>query len=145
VGDETGNPAALHDHDPEWQHRAARHLAAIREALRDLPGADKALCDHIGSSSVPGLAAKPFVDLQVRVLPLPSHAELSARLASLGFERARGARPDSPGVHRDIPRGDVSAADDVWEKRLYVQRTESAILHVRALGFSVGLVHRVVS
>jgi len=67
----------------------------------------------------------------VRILPLPSHLELSRRLAPLGFERARAPRPDSPGVSRDIPRGDEIVADDVWGKRLYIARERSVILHLR--------------
>jgi GrpB-like predicted nucleotidyltransferase (UPF0157 family) len=104
-----------------------------------LPGAEIAAYDHIGSTSVPGLAAKPFVDLQVRMLPLPSHAELTTRLGPLGFERAYGARPDSPGVSRDGPRGDEDVPDEVWEKRLYVFRGEGVILHVRRTDSPWGL------
>jgi GrpB-like predicted nucleotidyltransferase (UPF0157 family) len=125
------NPAALSVHDPAWQDRAARFLDDIRQALRDVLGAGDAAYDHIGSTSVPGLAAKPYVDLQVRILPLPSYTDLSRRLKPLGFERALGARPDSPGVNHDIARGDEPVADEVWEKRLYVHRRESAILHIR--------------
>jgi GrpB-like predicted nucleotidyltransferase (UPF0157 family) len=65
------------------------------------------------------------------ILPLPTPAELSPRLAPLGFTRAQGARPDSPGVYRDIPRGDELVAQEVWEKRLYFARERSAILHIR--------------
>ena len=125
------NPAALSDPDPEWPARATECLEQVKEALRGLTGAEEAAFDHIGSTSVPGLAAKPFIDLQVRILPLPSHADLAPRLESLGFEQARGARPDSPGVTRDIPRGDEAAPDDVWEKRLYFAQSRSMILHVR--------------
>lgn len=130
MGD-SANPAALHEYDPEWPRRAARHLADVSRALAGLAGADQASYDHIGSTSVPGLAAKPFIDLQVRMLPLPGHDALAARLEPLGYRRALGARPDSPGVTRDIPRGDESVPDRVWDKRLYVQRQESVILHLR--------------
>lgn len=129
--DQDDNPAALRPHDPAWASRAADYLANTCAALDGLPGAEAAICDHIGSTSVPGLAAKPYVDLQIRILPLPSHDELGDRLAPLGFERALGARRDSPGVDRDLPRGDEQVSPDVWEKRLYVQRSESAILHFR--------------
>jgi dephospho-CoA kinase len=125
------NPAALRDADPEWAVRAAQCLGEVEAALHGLDGADKAAFDHIGSTSVPGLAAKPFLDLQVRILPLPDHHDLVRRLGPLGFERARGARPDSPGVARDIPRGDEDVPDAVWEKRLYFDRSRSVILHVR--------------
>jgi GrpB-like predicted nucleotidyltransferase (UPF0157 family) len=128
---EQENPASLREHDAAWAVRAEQHLAEIRRALAGLAGADEAAFDHIGSTAVPCLAAKPYVDLQVRMFPLPSHAELTHRLGPLGFERASGARPDSPGVSRDVPRGDEAVPDEVWSKRLYVQRDESAILHVR--------------
>jgi GrpB-like predicted nucleotidyltransferase (UPF0157 family) len=49
----------------------------------------------------------------------------------LGFERARGARPDSPGVARDIPRAEEAVADEVWEKRLYTRSDDGVILHFR--------------
>lgn len=128
---EERNPALLTEHDPAWLARAARHLADIREALSGLVGIDDAAFDHIGSTSVPGLAAKPYIDLQVRILPLPNHRELTERLRPLDFEQAHGARPDSPGVHRDSPRGDEVVAAEVWEKRLYVASKKSVILHVR--------------
>ena len=127
----SNNPAALVEHDPQWALRAAQCLDEIRSALRDLPGAAAAVFDHIGSTSVPGLAAKPYLDLQIRILPLPGHEELATRLQPLGYERARGARPDSPGVDRDIPRGDEVVPDAVWEKRLYGARARSIVLHVR--------------
>jgi GrpB-like predicted nucleotidyltransferase (UPF0157 family) len=128
---EKENPASLREHDAAWALQAQRYLADIRQALGGVPGAQTAAYDHIGSTAVPGLAAKPYVDLQVRVIPLPSHVELGIRLEPLGFERALGARPDSPGVGRDIPRGDELAPAEVWEKRLYVQRDESVVLHLR--------------
>ncbi|ABL79537.1 GrpB family protein [Nocardioides sp. JS614] len=131
VSNRAYNPAALQAHDPAWAPRAAGYLARARAALGGLPGAGDALYDHIGSTSVPGLAAKPYVDLQIRILPLPTHDELGHRLTPLGFERAPGARPDSPGVDRDLPIGDEHVSAEVREKRLYVHREESAILHIR--------------
>ncbi|WP_460536546.1 GrpB family protein [Humibacter ginsengiterrae] len=98
----TQNPAALSDYDPRWPLRAEQLLAGIREALRDMPGASGAVYDHIGSTSVPGLAAKPFVDLQVRMLPLPSDVVLIERLRHLGYRseglasRFSGSRPRHP-------------------------------------------------
>lgn len=131
MADPDDNPALLVEHDTAWRSRAAQCLDEIRAALEDLAGSVEADFDHIGSTSVPGLLAKPFIDLQVRILPLPSHMELTPRLGPLGYERARGARPDSPGVDRDIPRSDEIVPDEVWEKRLYVARERSVILHLR--------------
>ncbi|MHC2998133.1 hypothetical protein OB08_02340 [Microbacterium sp. HJ5] len=85
----------------------------------------------MGSTSVPGLAAKPFLDLQVRILPLPDDAALSPRLRPLGLERARGARPDSPGVDRDLPRGAPVPDAAVWQKSLFVDEAHRVIVHIR--------------
>jgi GrpB-like predicted nucleotidyltransferase (UPF0157 family) len=120
TGMASDNPAALNEWDPSWAPRAGAHLRDVAVALGDLPGAQDAAFDHIGSTSVSGLAAKPIIDLQVRILPLPSHGDLVPRLAPLGYEQALGSRPDSPGVRQDIPHGDEDVAAEVWEKRLYV-------------------------
>ena len=125
------NPARLHDPDAGWPRRARDLLAAISAAISELPGAAAARLDHIGSTAVPGLRAKPYLDLQLRIDPLPAEDALSARLAPLGFRRTRGSRPDSPGVDRDVPRGDEDVPDAVWEKLLYVAEPDAAILHVR--------------
>ncbi|MGX1694818.1 GrpB family protein [Microbacterium keratanolyticum] len=125
------NPAALVEHQSEWPRRAELLLARIRTALRDLSGTGTASFDHIGSTAVPGLAAKPLIDLQVQILPLPDKAALIERLAPLGFVRTRGSRPDSPGVDRDIPRGSTITDSVVWNKSLFWSEKHQAILHIR--------------
>jgi GrpB-like predicted nucleotidyltransferase (UPF0157 family) len=127
----SGNPASLAAHDPGWAVRAEPYLADLRTALGDVAGVSNATFDHIGSTSVPGLVAKPYIDLQVRILPLPTDAVLAKRLGPLGYHQELGARPDSPGVTRDAPRGSEVVAEEVWEKRLYVLSPEAVILHFR--------------
>jgi GrpB-like predicted nucleotidyltransferase (UPF0157 family) len=127
----TYNPAYLADYDPGWATLAKDELDDIRGRLSDLPGHGSAMFDHIGSTSVPGLAAKPFIDLQIRILPLPDHDQLGQRLSPLGYRQARGSRSDSPGVTHDLPRGLESVAQEVWTKRLYIAPARSLILHVR--------------
>ncbi|MGP9537526.1 GrpB family protein [Brachybacterium sp. AOP43-C2-M15] len=131
MGQKLTNPAELHKYDPAWSLQAQRRLDEVRERLTDLPGAAEARYDHIGSTAVPGLAAKPHLDLQIRILPLPTDDAVSERLGDLGYERARGARPDSPGVYRDIPRGSELVDGAVWEKSIFVHRPNRVILHVR--------------
>ncbi|MFT4235390.1 MAG: GrpB family protein [Microbacterium sp.] len=133
------NPAELQPHDPAWRETADLQLRAIRDALQGLDGVSDAAFDHIGSTSVPGLAAKPFVDLQVRILPLPDVEQLAERLAPQGYERALGSRPDSPGVHSDIPRGGHDVPSDVWHKRLFTNPQVPAILHIRRFDSPWGL------
>ena len=50
-------PVALAPHDPQWAVRAEALIAALHA-----PGVFIAL-HHIGSTAVPGLAAKPVIDL----------------------------------------------------------------------------------
>jgi GrpB-like predicted nucleotidyltransferase (UPF0157 family) len=46
-------------YNPAWPGAFAKEAASLRQALGDLIGA----LDHIGSTSVPGLAAKPIIDM----------------------------------------------------------------------------------
>jgi GrpB-like predicted nucleotidyltransferase (UPF0157 family) len=49
----------LVDHDPEWPSLYAREAERIRRIL----GARVLRLEHVGSTSVPGLAAKPIIDI----------------------------------------------------------------------------------
>ena len=76
----SGDPIIIVDHDPEWQD-AFRRLGT---ALRDAVGDTARRIDHIGSTSIPGLGAKPIVDIQISV---PALEPMSYRepIESLGF------------------------------------------------------------
>jgi dephospho-CoA kinase len=126
-------PAVLVPHDPRWATLAAERLTELRRALAPLVDVDACTFDHIGSTAVPGLAAKASIDLQVRVPALPPPAALDAALAPLGWVPAPGSRSDSPGVVRDLPAPGDTEPVEVWAKRLYTStdRVRPAILHVR--------------
>ena len=69
-------PIELHEYDPQWPDRYAEHAARLRAAL-----ADRAVrVEHVGSTSVPGLAAKPIVDI---VLEVPDSADEPAYVGDL--------------------------------------------------------------
>jgi GrpB-like predicted nucleotidyltransferase (UPF0157 family) len=61
---------------PEWPKKFKKHAENIRSALRDTA----LQIEHIGSTSVPGLAAKPIIDILVVV---PDSSNESAYLAQL--------------------------------------------------------------
>jgi GrpB-like predicted nucleotidyltransferase (UPF0157 family) len=124
-------PAVIVDYDPAWPARARRLLSEVRSVFASLTEADHFVYEHIGSTAVPGLAAKPFVDLQVRMPTLPSLADLADVLAPTPFVPAHGSRPDSPGVHRDTPRPGDHADAARYEKRLFHAPAEAAVLHIR--------------
>ena len=52
-------PISISEYDPEWPRLFAREAARIRAVLGD----QVLLLEHVGSTSVPGLAAKPRIDL----------------------------------------------------------------------------------
>ncbi|MFJ6677114.1 GrpB family protein [Actinosynnema sp. NPDC091369] len=124
-------PPAPADHDPRLPAAARRLPDRLRAHLAEPSWS----YEHIGSSAVPGLRAKRFVDLQLGVTALPDPADLDPRLAALGFRVATGSRPDSPGETHDW-RSDPDVPAELYRKRLYFRPdpAEPAILHVRSFG-----------
>ena len=60
-------PIVVFDHDPAWAAEFERERARVQEAL----GPIVVTVEHVGSTAVPGLAAKPIIDLLVGVRSLP--------------------------------------------------------------------------
>jgi len=72
----------LHDYDPAWP----RCFDEVAEQLTAALGATARSVDHFGSTAVPGLAAKPVIDVMVRVSEVEStHPTVHAALAPLGY------------------------------------------------------------
>jgi GrpB-like predicted nucleotidyltransferase (UPF0157 family) len=71
-----GGPIVLVDYDPEWPSRFEREAERIRSAL----GGKALLLEHAGSTSVPGLAAKPIIDI---VLAVPDSTDEDAYVPAL--------------------------------------------------------------
>ncbi|MEU6390357.1 GrpB family protein [Streptomyces sp. NPDC046939] len=115
-------------HDPAW----AAHGAALCAQLRTALGPSALHVDHIGSTSVPGMAAKPIYDVQVSVADLAAApAAFDAPLAALGFVR-------QPYESDHVPAGREATEDPAdWAKRYWSRRTPDADpvnLHVRRAG-----------
>ena len=72
-----------------WPDRFREIAHALREAVGDVA----LRIDHIGSTAVPGLAAKPVVDLQISVAALEPTEPYRAPLEALGY-RFRPENPD---------------------------------------------------
>ena len=68
-------------YDPRWPHQFEAERARIGRAL----GALALRIDHNGSTAVPGLAAKPIIDIQISVARLEAIATYADRLAPLGY------------------------------------------------------------
>lgn len=68
--------------DPTWPVTFERHRVVIGRAL----GAGARRIDHVGSTSVPGLAAKPIVDIQVTVDDPDDEPAFGPALERAGYE-----------------------------------------------------------
>jgi GrpB-like predicted nucleotidyltransferase (UPF0157 family) len=72
----------IEPYDPTWPARFESEAAAIRAALGD--GFAYTVV-HVGSTAVPGLAAKPIVDILLEIPDRTRWPSLVAPLATLGF------------------------------------------------------------
>lgn len=72
-------------HDPAWH----LEFESVRTALRLVLGAAATAIHHIGSTSVPGLCAKPVIDVLVEATDLRALDEAAPGLEAIGYE-ARG-------------------------------------------------------
>ena len=71
----------LAEYDPAWKALYEREEARIRAAL-----ADRArLIEHVGSTSVPGLAAKPKIDILVTVANSGDESDYAPPLEAVGY------------------------------------------------------------
>ena len=74
-------PIIIVDYDPLWPDLFEELRAPVVAALGDLAVS----VEHIGSTAVPGLAAKPIIDMDVVVPSVADIPEAIVRLAILGY------------------------------------------------------------
>ena len=114
---------AIVDYNPDWPNQFEQYKSRIQSAL-----ADKALkVDHIGSTSVPGLAAKDVIDIQITVADIEDEAIVHG-LTEVGFVfRAE--------TNRDCLTG--FEPDSIELKKCYFREPQGereVHVHVRELG-----------
>jgi GrpB-like predicted nucleotidyltransferase (UPF0157 family) len=114
------------DPDPAWPVRAEALLAELVDVL----GPAVVHADHIGSTSIPGMAAKDVLDVQLSVLDLVSaEADFDAGLTGLGFTLRPFTQDHVPAGSSDSPAN--------WGKRMWSRRDRPGSdvnLHVRLVG-----------
>jgi GrpB-like predicted nucleotidyltransferase (UPF0157 family) len=106
------------DYDPQWPMIFARLKSVLEARLGELAQR----IEHVGSTSVPGLAAKPLIDLDIIIESYERLPEVVARLAELGYVHQGDL--DVPGREafrregQDVPRDGLGS---VWPRHnLYV-------------------------
>lgn len=112
-------------YDPAWPAQAARLIARVGYAAGPLAHR----VDHIGSTAVPGLAAKDVIDLQLTVASLAEAEALAEPLGEAGF-------PVVPGIEADAPQPALDPDPAHWRKRVHVSADPDrwANLHLRVTG-----------
>ena len=104
------------DYDPEWPNLFRRVRERVWPSISDFAIA----IEHVGSTSVPGLAAKPVLDIDI-VIPLRNQIQLAVtRLSNLGYAHLG-----------DLGIGDREAFTAPWggpDHHLYVCPSESVVL-----------------
>ena len=76
------NPVIIEDYDPTWPHLFEMLRSRIAAVLNELALS----IEHVGSTAVPGLAAKPVIDIDVLLRSSTDLPIVIARLAELGYE-----------------------------------------------------------
>ncbi len=94
-----GKQIVIADYDPAWPER----FAAERDLIYTTCARDAfTRIEHMGSTAVPGLAAKPIIDMMPGLRSLDDASALIAPLASIGwqyvpeFERDTSSGPGMP-------------------------------------------------
>ena len=74
-------PIVLTPHNPDWSDWAEEETDALSVLL---PGFDKRIT-HIGSTAIPGIMAKPIVDILVEILPETDKEEIRKVMETAGY------------------------------------------------------------
>ena len=91
-------PVVVAGYDPAWPER----FDALRRLLAETLGDAAVAIEHVGSTAVPGLAAKPIIDIDVALADYSSAHELRTALEAAGFRRTlAGDLPDRQFYVRD--------------------------------------------
>ena len=78
-------PVQIVPYDPNWPTRFLEERAALAAAIGDwIVGG----VHHVGSTAVPGLAAKPIIDVLVGIRPWPLDTEGRRRLETYSSAKA---------------------------------------------------------
>lgn len=109
------DPITLVEYDPEWPQRYRRERENVLGAIGDRV----VRIEHVGSTAVPGLAAKPIVDVTATVEDWVTVDRVVEPIESIGYEYV----PES------------AEAEDPW--RYFEKRPEDGQafnLHLRPVG-----------
>lgn len=116
-GDPIRDPVIISAPDPRWSKLFEEWRSRLVEALGDVA----LRIDHVGSTAVPGLPAKPVVDVQVSVADISEEDSYRPSIESLGLT-LRAREPDhrffrAPAGSSRIVHVHVCGAGSRWERQ----------------------------
>jgi GrpB-like predicted nucleotidyltransferase (UPF0157 family) len=117
-------PVLISEYEPRW----ATEFIHLAQRIRRLVGSAAARIDHIGSTAVPGLAAKDVIDLQISVADLDRAGDVTDPLRAAGF------RQGSEFVYDEFR---TMGATEAQLCKLYMREPEGerrVHIHIRELG-----------
>lgn len=117
------HPVVIADYDPQWpilfEEEKGRILGVTGERVLAI--------EHIGSTAVPGLGAKPVIDIMVGVRRLADAKECVEPLRSIGYKyepEAEAEIPERRYFDKGLPGARthhlhmVEVSSDFWERHL---------------------------
>ncbi|HKO82999.1 MAG TPA: GrpB family protein [Actinomycetota bacterium] len=114
-------PVEVVDYDPDWTRAYAEERDRIGAAI----GAAILAIEHVGGTAVPGLPAKPVIDLMVGVEDIERAGPAVAGLINLGYEyvpELESQLPDRRYFRRGSPETHhvhmVPVSSDYWAEHL---------------------------
>ena len=133
------DPIIIVPYDTAWPGRFQQLAMDLRAALGDIA----LRIDHIGSTAVPGLAAKPVIDIQIMVAAFEPFEPIREPLAGLGY-RWRADNPDltkryfreapgTPRTHVHVRRHGSWSAQFALLFRDYLRSNQEAATHYAAV------------
>lgn len=109
-------PIHLEKHNPDWAEIFSKEKELIEAKISDF---SPELIEHVGSTSIPGIMAKPYIDILI-VIP-PEHLfseELINAMAEVGF------------IYFLVPKRDNIEAYMSFGKGYNLDGTEEQIFHI---------------
>jgi GrpB-like predicted nucleotidyltransferase (UPF0157 family) len=130
-------PAEVVEYDPSWPQWYASIAATVAAALSDV----EHTAEHVGSTAVPGLAAKPIIDVDI-VVPVSSVSAAISALEAAGWQHrgdlgiagreAFTTRPDLPYHHLYVVVAGSKPHRDHVDLRDYLRGNPAAVAEYSA-------------
>ena len=111
-------PVIIVPYNPDWPEEFERIKAFLLSHLGDLLVA----VEHIGSTSVPGLAAKPIIDVNMVMESYDDFPAIAGRLKALGYDHEGDLGIEGREVFRQPP------GSSFMDLHLYCSPEDSAAL-----------------